>query len=164
MLHRGEHRVRLWTHKVTHGLTPPLGLPRRLSRDGPASQHTRHGFHLWVGKIPWRRNWPPTPGFLLGNPVDRGTWEATLYVIKELDLTYWLNNNTPATYTILEKTELQWQKQLSGCQERDVAGTLWGWKRSTLEGQLRRALTFARVRTACVCVCVCVCVWVCEKW
>ena len=70
------YRVRLWTHKVTHGLSPPLGLPRRLSRNRPASQHT-HGFHLWVGKIPWRRNWPPTPGFLLGNPVDGGAWWAT---------------------------------------------------------------------------------------
>ena len=26
----------------------------------------RHGFHPWVGKIPWRREWQPTPVFLLG--------------------------------------------------------------------------------------------------
>ena len=24
----------------------------------------RHGFDLWVGKIPWRRKWQPTPVFL----------------------------------------------------------------------------------------------------
>ena len=24
------------------------------------------GFHLWVGKSPWRRKWPPTPVFLPG--------------------------------------------------------------------------------------------------
>ena len=24
----------------------------------------RRGFDLWVGKIPWRRKWRPTPGFL----------------------------------------------------------------------------------------------------
>ena len=24
----------------------------------------RHGFHPWVRKIPWRRKWQPTPGFL----------------------------------------------------------------------------------------------------
>ena len=29
-------------------------------------QCRRRGFHLWVGKIPWRRKWQPTPGFLLG--------------------------------------------------------------------------------------------------
>ena len=26
----------------------------------------RHGFHLWVGKIPWRRAWQHTPVFLPG--------------------------------------------------------------------------------------------------
>ena len=26
----------------------------------------RHGFDPWVGKIPWRREWPPTPLFLPG--------------------------------------------------------------------------------------------------
>ena len=25
-----------------------------------------HGFHPWVGKIPWRRAWQPTPVFLPG--------------------------------------------------------------------------------------------------
>ena len=26
----------------------------------------RHGFNLWVRKIPWRRKWQPTPVFLPG--------------------------------------------------------------------------------------------------
>ena len=26
----------------------------------------RHGFHPWVGKIPWRRKWQPTPVLLPG--------------------------------------------------------------------------------------------------
>jgi len=26
----------------------------------------RHGFNLWVGKIPWRRAWQSTPVFLPG--------------------------------------------------------------------------------------------------
>ena len=26
------------------------------------------GFHPWVGKIPWRRAWQPTPVFLPGEP------------------------------------------------------------------------------------------------
>ena len=26
----------------------------------------KHGFNLWVGKIPWRREWQPTPVFLPG--------------------------------------------------------------------------------------------------
>ena len=28
--------------------------------------HRRQGFHPWDRKIPWRRKWQPTPGFLLG--------------------------------------------------------------------------------------------------
>ena len=27
-------------------------------------RHKRHGFNPWVGKIPWRRAWQPTPVFL----------------------------------------------------------------------------------------------------
>ena len=29
-------------------------------------------FDPWVGKIPWRREWQPTPVFLLENPMDGG--------------------------------------------------------------------------------------------
>ena len=29
-------------------------------------RHKRHGFNPWVGKIPWRRKWPPAPVFLPG--------------------------------------------------------------------------------------------------
>ena len=30
------------------------------------SRHKRRGFDPWVGKIPWRRAWQPTLGFLPG--------------------------------------------------------------------------------------------------
>ena len=29
-------------------------------------RHKRHGFSPWVGKIPWRRKWQPTPVFFPG--------------------------------------------------------------------------------------------------
>ena len=29
-------------------------------------RHKRREFDLWVGKIPWRRKWQPTPVFLPG--------------------------------------------------------------------------------------------------
>ena len=35
----------------------------------PACQwrrHKRHTFNLWVAKIPWKREWQPTPAFLPG--------------------------------------------------------------------------------------------------
>ena len=40
--------------------------PRWLSDKDPACQCRRHGFDHWVGKIPWRRAWKPTPVFLPG--------------------------------------------------------------------------------------------------
>ena len=46
-----------------------LCLPGGASGKEPACQcrrHKRRGFDPWVGKIPWRKAWPPTPGFLPG--------------------------------------------------------------------------------------------------
>ena len=40
------------------------------------SRHRRFGLDPWVRKIPWRRNWQPTPVFLPGNPIDSGAWLA----------------------------------------------------------------------------------------
>ena len=36
-------------------------------------------FNPWVGKIPSRRKWHPTPVFLPGNSKDRGAWWAMLH-------------------------------------------------------------------------------------
>ena len=44
-------------------------LPRGHSGKESACQckrRRRHGFDPWVGKIPWRRKWQPTPIFLPG--------------------------------------------------------------------------------------------------
>ena len=45
------------------------GLPKRLSGKESSCQCRRHrrcGFHLWVGKISWRRKWQSTPVSLPG--------------------------------------------------------------------------------------------------
>ena len=42
------------------------GLPWWLSGKEPICQCRRHCFDLWVGTIPWRRKWQPTPVFLPG--------------------------------------------------------------------------------------------------
>ena len=47
------------------------GLPRWLSGKEPACQGMRprrHRFDPWAKKIPWRREWQPTPVFLPGQP------------------------------------------------------------------------------------------------
>ena len=56
--------------------TPPL-LPEDSLKGFPcgsagkeSAQRGRPGFHPWVGKIPWRRERPPTPVFGLENSTD----------------------------------------------------------------------------------------------
>ena len=52
------------------GLVPlqkkTLGLPWWLNGKESACQCRRFGFSPWVGKIPWRKEWQPTPVFLPG--------------------------------------------------------------------------------------------------
>jgi len=42
-------------------------------------RHRRHRFDPWVGKIPWRGKWQPTPVFMPGNPMDRGAWGTAVH-------------------------------------------------------------------------------------
>ena len=60
-----------------------MGFPKWLNGKESACQCRRHrklGFHPWVGKIPWRRKWQPTPVFLPGKShgqrslVSYGPW------------------------------------------------------------------------------------------
>ena len=57
-------------------------------------QCRRRGFHPWVGKIPWRREWLPTPVFLPGEShrqkslVGYSPWGR-----KESYVTEWLNSS-----------------------------------------------------------------------
>ena len=52
------------------GDTEKLASQVGASGEGPACQCRRHRrcheFYPWVGKIPWRRLWQPTPVFLPG--------------------------------------------------------------------------------------------------
>ena len=49
------------------------GLPRGLSFKEYACQCRRHEFNPWVGNIPWRRAWQPTPVFLPGKSHGQGS-------------------------------------------------------------------------------------------
>ena len=56
-------------------------------------QHRRSRVCLWVGKILWRREWQPTPGFLLDNRMDRGAWRATVHGVTKSQ-NDWATNTT----------------------------------------------------------------------
>ena len=36
----------------------------------------RRGFNPWVGKIPWRKKWQPSPVFFLGESHGQRSWEG----------------------------------------------------------------------------------------
>ena len=56
----------LFISMALRGSLKLFGLPRWFSGKESACQYQRHGFDPWVGKIPWRRKWQPTPVFLSG--------------------------------------------------------------------------------------------------
>ena len=47
-------------------LSSSSNVPRCLSGKEPTCQCRRCGFNPWIGKIPWKRKWQPTPVFLPG--------------------------------------------------------------------------------------------------
>ena len=53
-----------------------MGFPGGTSGEEHACQCNR--FDRWVRKIPWRRAWQARPVSLLGNPMDREAWRATV--------------------------------------------------------------------------------------
>ena len=67
-----------------------------LSGKEPACQcrrSKRQGFNPWVGKIPWRRKWQPTPVLCLENPMDRGAWRATVRRVPKTRLSDWAQHS-----------------------------------------------------------------------
>ena len=71
-----------------------MELPCQLSGKESTWQCRRYGFDPWVGKIPWKRKWQPTPVFLPGK--SHGQWSlagCSLWGYKELNTTYLVNNN-----------------------------------------------------------------------
>ena len=75
-------------------------------------------FLSWIIIIHWRRKWQPTPRSCLGNPTDRGAWQATDHTVAKsrtrlsywaciiiwylLRLTYGEGNGTPLQYFCLD--------------------------------------------------------------
>ena len=54
----------------------------------PRQRHRRYAFGPWVGKIPWRREWQPTPVFLPGESHGQRSLAGYCpWVRKESDMT-----------------------------------------------------------------------------
>ena len=55
-----------------------MGLPWWLRWERIYLPWGRPVFDSWIGTIPGRREWLPTPVFLPGESMDRGAWRATV--------------------------------------------------------------------------------------
>ena len=70
----------------------------------PTCQCKRPVFHPWVRKMPWGREWlpTPTPGFLPGESAgQRSLAGCSPWGRKKLDMTWWINNNKSAPIDLL---------------------------------------------------------------
>ena len=77
------------------------GLPRWHSGKESTYQCRRHGFHPWVGKVPWRRKWQPTQYSCLGNPMDTRAWWVTVHAVtKESDATEHVAQDRTIVYLV----------------------------------------------------------------
>ena len=63
---------------VTH-IQVSGGFPDSSGSKESAYNAGKPGFNPWVRKIPWRREWQPTPIFLPGEFHGRGIWRATVH-------------------------------------------------------------------------------------
>ena len=63
-------------------------------------QYRRPRFNPWVRKIPWRREWPPTPVFLMENCMDGRTWQSAVHRVTKTWT--WLKQLSIHTWRILK--------------------------------------------------------------
>ena len=81
----------IWPEKDHVLSISPQGFPGGISGKEPACECRTPkgcGFHSWVGKIPWRREWQPTPVFLWGESHgQRSLVGYCLWSCKESDMT-----------------------------------------------------------------------------
>ena len=75
-----------------------------LSSKESACQGRRHALHPWVGKIPWRKKWLPTPSILAWRiPWTEEPCGLQSMGLRESDMIWWLNNLTTVPRKGLQK-------------------------------------------------------------
>ena len=84
--HAALHTVPGRQHPINANWALILGFPGGTDGKGPAckcGRCKRCGFHSWVGKIPWRRTWQPTPGFLPGDCHGQRSLQAMVHRVAQ---------------------------------------------------------------------------------
>ena len=117
------------------------GLPGWLSGTEPTCQcrgQRRRGFVSWVGKIPWRRAWHPSPVFSPGKSHDRGAWWATVHRVAKsqtrlIDQTH-THQRTFRVFPFLLWITLQWTWGIDGPPHNPDSDSFAAAPRSGLAG------------------------------
>ena len=98
-----------WNNAICGDMDGPTGSLRWFSGKESTCQCRRCRFHPWVRKIPWRKKWQPTPGFLPGKSHgQRSLVGYSLRGRKESDKTEQLTTHTgtdPEIVILRSKTE-----------------------------------------------------------
>ena len=92
--------------------TVKLGFPGGSVGKESTFQCRRWRFSPWVGKIPWRRAWQPTPVFLPENPMDGGAWWATVHGVHTVYLQHYERCDSYLFFAIQANSQT-WLKRLS---------------------------------------------------
>ena len=68
----------------------------------------RHGFSLWVRKIPSKRKQQPPPVFLPGKPMNRGAWWARVHGVSksQVQLSKWAWRSTSVCNVINDTKDI----------------------------------------------------------
>ena len=91
-------------------------------------QFRRLGFDPWVGKVPWRRAWHPTPVFLPGESHGQGSLVGySPWGSKELDMTKWLFLGSVSSSSIFLEKFKKDQYNFFVCLVEFACEAIWSW-------------------------------------
>ena len=129
-----------WLIKELHIAYDEWGPPRGLHGEEYACHCRRWRFDPWVGKIPWRRAWQPTPVSLPGESHgQRSLVGYSLWGRKESDTTerYWVKDSERIFTSSLKFTWsgsilLLWVKYLQTDGQLDTFSCSWLWPQGSL--------------------------------
>ena len=102
-------------------------------------------FHPWVGMIPWKREWQPTPGFLPGEFHGQRSLAGTVHGVAELDTAEQL------THKVIQRISGKGTFWIQVCQFQGLWFSHWIQKRG--EGRVSDLERKERIHT-CVRACV----------
>ena len=89
-----------WTSLLEGGFPGGSVVKKKKKSACHCRRRRRHRLDPWVAKIPWKRKCNPLQYLLLGTPMERGVWWATVHRVvvhrvTESDTNKWLNTQAP---------------------------------------------------------------------